>query len=194
MLELGSEVLQYFGQIEKDLQDSILTNVSNYYIFRVSEKDARRLEGNIKISIPSSLLEAAKLKGQKETDLRIKALTELNPREYIFRVESGGQYMPSIKGKTLDVENHQQKPSTKLNFIGGNDLPEKFVDSEIDAQAASITNSPAPPPRPPEAEQRPSPASMQSPWAYPVNLKDLLASQSREATMNKPTINNKEDK
>lgn len=187
---------QYFGQIEKDLQDSILTNVSNYYIFRVSEEDARRLEGNIKISIPSSLLEAAKLKGQKETDLRIKALTELNPRECIFRVESGGQYMPSIKGKTLNVESHQKKPNTKLNFIAGNDLPKKFVDSETDAQATPITSSPPLPPShaSTEARQRPSDALVQSPWAYSVNVKDLLASQSKEATINKPNINNKEDR
>jgi energy-coupling factor transporter ATP-binding protein EcfA2 len=90
---------QYFGQIEKDLQDSILTNVSNYYVFRVSEEDARRLEGNVKISIPATVLESAKQKGQKETDLRIKILTELNPRECIFRVELNGQYLPCVKGQ-----------------------------------------------------------------------------------------------
>src|SRR5690606_33942846 len=32
---------QYFGQIEKDIRDAIFTNVSNYYVFRVSEEDAR---------------------------------------------------------------------------------------------------------------------------------------------------------
>ena len=142
------------------------------------------------------MLEAAKLKGQKETDLRIKALTELNPRECIFRVESGGQYMPSIKGKTLDVENHQQKPSTKLNFIGGSDLPKKFVDSEIDAKQEPIINShTSPVSSASEAELGLSLSSIQSPWSYQTpNVKDLLANQSKEAIIQDSIINTKEDK
>jgi hypothetical protein len=123
---------QYFGQIEKDLQDSILTNVSNYYVFRISEEDARKLEGNLKISIPGNVLEAAKQKGQKETDLKLKILTELNPRECIFRVESGGQYLPCVKGKTLDVEPPKQSSNAKLKFVDRNvnKLPEKFIYKE----------------------------------------------------------------
>ena len=31
---------QYFGQIEKNIQDSIFTNIYNYYVFKVSEEDA----------------------------------------------------------------------------------------------------------------------------------------------------------
>jgi hypothetical protein len=119
---------QYFGQIEKDLQDSILTNVSNYYIFRISEEDARKLEGNLKISIPSNVLEAAKQKGQKETDLRIKILTELNPRECIFRVELGGQYLPCVKGRTLEIKPPETSEEIKLNFVETpQKLPEKFT-------------------------------------------------------------------
>lgn len=122
---------QYFGQIEKDLQDSILTNVSNYYVFRISEEDARKLEGNLKIAIPSTVLESAKLKGLKEVDLKVKMLTELNPRECIFRVESGGQYLPCVKGRTLDVIHVEAPRKIDLEYTPTTDkLPNKFIYNE----------------------------------------------------------------
>ncbi len=43
---------QYFGQIEKDLSDAIFANVYNYYAFKVSEEDARALEGNLNMELP----------------------------------------------------------------------------------------------------------------------------------------------
>lgn len=141
---------QYFGQIEKDLQDSILTNVSNYYIFRISEEDARRLEGNIKISIPATVLESAKQKGQKETDLRVKILTELNPRECIFRVELNGQYLPCVKGKTLDViQPKARSEDIKIKFTNKPEakLPERFVyDQQRDPDHLTKLNHVAPAP------------------------------------------------
>lgn len=94
---------QYFGQIDKDLRDAILSNVINYYVFRVSEEDARELEGNLTIELPSEVIEAGKTKGQKEFDLRVKLMTELHPRECLVRIAAAGQVLPSFKAKTLDA-------------------------------------------------------------------------------------------
>lgn len=158
---------QYFGQIEKDLQDSILTNVSNYYVFRISEEDARKLEGNLKISIPSNVLEAAKQKGQKEIDLRLKILTELNPRECIFRVEVGGQYLPCAKGRTLDIKPPKQRDEIKLKFEEPDapKLPKKFVYSKDSENGESNDKSYHDPPRPmsePQTDVNQGPAAIKS--------------------------------
>lgn len=96
---------QYFGQIEKDLRDAIFANVYNYYTFKVSEEDARSLEGNLNIELPKEIVEEAHKKGHKEQDLRIKIMTELHPRECLVRVLSNGQVAPALKARTLDAPN-----------------------------------------------------------------------------------------
>lgn len=166
---------QYFGQIEKDLQDSILTNVSNYYVFRISEEDARKLEGNLKIAIPANLLEAAKQKGQKETDLRIKILTELNPRECIFRVESGGQYLPCVKGRTLNVEIPKRTEDIKLKFSNQNSikLPKKFVYQDEQIEKPNIK----PKHDPPEPMHEPILSWRQGPEDIKSKLSTAMASE-----------------
>lgn len=94
---------QYFGQIDKDLRDAILSNVINYYVFRVSEEDARDLEGNLTIELPPEVIETGKTKGLKETDLRVKLMTELSPRECLVRIAADGSVLPSFKARTLDA-------------------------------------------------------------------------------------------
>jgi hypothetical protein len=94
---------QYFGQIEKGLQDAIFANVYNYYAFKVSEEDARALEGNLNIDLPKEILENESKKGLKEQDIRIKMMTELHPRECLVRVLANGQVVPAIKARTMDA-------------------------------------------------------------------------------------------
>lgn len=96
---------QYFGQIEKDLRDAIFANVYNYYAFKVSEEDARALEGNLNIELPKELVEEEHKKGLKESDIRIKMMTELHPRECLVRVLANGQVVPAVKAKTVDAPN-----------------------------------------------------------------------------------------
>ncbi|MDQ5972200.1 MAG: hypothetical protein QG553_359 [Patescibacteria group bacterium] len=124
---------QYFGQVEKDLQAAIFSNVYNYYAFKVSEDDARALEGNLNIEIAKELVEAAGKKGQKESDIRIKMMTDLHPRECLVRVVSNGQVVPAIKARTVDAP-HGAKvttaPAAKLTAV----LPEKFVEGSGSAQ------------------------------------------------------------
>ncbi len=120
---------QYFGQIEKPLQEAIFTNVSNYYVFRVSEEDARALEGNLTIEIPKEILEAEKSKGLKQSDVRVQMLTALNVRECFLRLSSDGQLLPCIKAKTLDVGPIQKNSKVELKtYDQPAELPKKFVE------------------------------------------------------------------
>lgn len=102
---------QYFGQIEKDLRDAIFANVYNYYAFKVSEEDARALEGNLNIELPKELVEEEKEKGLKEQDIRVKIMTELHPRECLVRVLANGQMTPAVKARTVDAPNPVPSPN-----------------------------------------------------------------------------------
>jgi hypothetical protein len=94
---------QYFGQIEKNLRDAILSNVLNYYIFRVSEEDARALEANLTIDIPKEVLQHMAARGLKESDVRTKLMTELHPRECLARLTANGQILPAVRARTVDT-------------------------------------------------------------------------------------------
>lgn len=94
---------QYLGQIEKNLQTAIFSNVYNYYVFRVSEEDARALEGNLNMELPRETQEADSKKGLKEADVRVRMLTELHPRECMMRLSANGKLNPCIKARTVDA-------------------------------------------------------------------------------------------
>lgn len=83
---------QYFEQISEELQKSIFTNVVNYFIFRISRMDAIKLERNIQMELAVN----------DTTSMRTKMFSELNNRECIVRIGSGGKMFSSFKGKTLD--------------------------------------------------------------------------------------------
>jgi len=116
---------QYFGQIEKDLRDAIFANVYNYYTFKVSEEDARALEGNLNISLPKDIIEAEHAKGISETDVKVKIMTELHPRECLVRLLSNGQIAPCIKARTVDAP-HNTVPAPHDTKLVKQQLPEKF--------------------------------------------------------------------
>jgi len=121
---------QYFGQIKKDIQDAIFTNVYNYYVFKVSEEDARILEGNLNIEIPKEILQAEKDNGLKQSDVRVQMLTSLHPRECFLRLSSVGQLLPCVKARTLDVIDApvvEQAPRLKA-YWQSHELPKKFVE------------------------------------------------------------------
>ena len=119
---------QYFGQIEKDLRDAIFANVYNYYVFKVSEEDARALEGNLNMELPKEIADDEHSKGIKETDTKVKLLTELHPRECMVRVLSNGQMAPCIKARTVDapVASEHARVAKELAPL----LPQKFVEAE----------------------------------------------------------------
>jgi hypothetical protein len=141
---------QYFGQIEKDLQDAIFANVYNYYVFRVSEEDARALEGNLNIELPKEIVEAEHKKGHKEADLRVKIMTELHPRECLIRLSANGQINPALKARTADaVTMSHPEASQDPNKLAPYEqtLPTKFVEgTQLAAQPAAADLPAAPQP------------------------------------------------
>ncbi len=164
---------QYFGQIEKDLQDAIFANVSNYYVFRVSEEDARALEGNLTIELPKESLLQEKELGNKESELRVRMLTSLNARECLLRLSSNGQLLPCIKAQTLDFSAPCHKPNTQLQPYNQPTVPTKFQEQIQQASKAEMTN-----------RQDMSSAPLISPVGQPtrraglVDLRSFLKSQS----------------
>jgi len=176
---------QYFGQIEKPLQDAIFTNVYNYYVFRVSEEDARALEGNLTIELPKEIVEAEHKKGLKETDIRVQMLTSLNTRECFLRLSNDGQMLPCVKARTLDastVARHMPTNAQLKNYAPSQQLPSRFKEqSGPAAPPSSLETVPVVPTISPPLTPIATPPSFtptQSSPAQPMNLQDLLASQS----------------
>lgn len=180
---------QYFGQIEKPLQDAIFTNVSNYYVFKVSEEDARALEGNLTIEIPKEILLSEKEKGLKESEVRVRLLTSLNPRECLLRLSAGGQILPGVKARTLDVPPIQKtKANSPLHtYKAPVQLPSKFT--EKSPQPAPPLNAEQSPIQSPIGHDQPQqtlknlgdykPIDAPAMQIRPVsNLAEILASQS----------------
>lgn len=124
---------QYFGQIEKPLQDAIFSNVANYYVFKVSEEDARALEGNLTIELPKeSLLEEKEL-GNKESELRVRILTSLHSRECLLRLSSDGQILPCVKARTVDFSGTKMPKNIEMKKYQSAQMPTKFQES-VEAQ------------------------------------------------------------
>ncbi len=185
---------QYFGQIEKPLQDAIFTNVYNYYAFRVSEEDARALEGNLTIEIPNEILVAEKEKGLNASDVRVRILTNLNSRECLVRLSSGGQILPCIKVRTLDASPSVVTVATSSlkSYKTVSEMPTKFKEKSAEQLAGTPLQSataPAPAFNPiPQVALSTQPLQALQPVAaaqpalqmrpMSTSLADLLASQS----------------
>lgn len=138
---------QYFGQIDRPLQESIFTNVQNYYVFRVSEEDARALEGNLTIELPPETIEAEAAKGLKESDVRVKLLTSLNVRECLLRLSSQGQILPCVKARTVEytAQPAHNRQTQLTAYTAPSQLPSKFVEQKVmptPAEAATIGVAP----------------------------------------------------
>ena len=85
---------QYFGQISKDLQDAIFSNVMNYYSFRISREDAMILNNQLQMEM-----------AVKNTyHNRIKLLTELPNRDCIVRITKNGVLIPAFRARTIDFK------------------------------------------------------------------------------------------
>lgn len=160
---------QYFGQIEKNLQDAIFANVMNYYVFKVSEEDARALEGNLNIEIPKEILESEKDKGLKQSEVRVQMLTGLHPREVFLRLSAGGQLLPCVKARTMDISSKQSSSSdVELHtYSKPVILPEKFREIHQQTEAPTEMLGGANPP-----------SIAHAPSKYAESLQNLLANHS----------------
>lgn len=134
---------QYFGQVEKDLRDAIFANVDNYYVFRVSEEDAKSLIGNLGIEVPKEIMDTEITKGLKEDQVRLQYMTSLNPRECLIRLSANGQILPCFKGRTLDIVSQPAKPIIQAeNLIAFEQKqlkrPGKFVEGRTAASLPDV--------------------------------------------------------
>lgn len=115
---------QYFNQISDELKNSIFTNVTNYFIFRVSKLDASLLVDNFDFKIPLD----------NSRDSKIKLLIELQNRECLIRIGAKGKILPAFKGKTLDFIGNPRILPTKNEIKDKNSSKEKInfkIDSNI---------------------------------------------------------------
>lgn len=202
---------QYFGQIERDLQAAIFSNVYNYYAFKVSEEDARALEGNLNIELPKELVEQEHKHGVKENQLKVKIMTELHPRECLVRVSAGGQILPCVKAKTVDAPTYgtaanakiDEKKAAELKPYAQKELPTKFVEGvqedfapvsmheepHLAIQQAAATAVTAQPPATAAIAQQPQPSvAPHQPAPAPstnkrMSLSELLAAHSASSDL-----------
>lgn len=170
---------QYFGQIEKPLQDAIFTNVSNYYVFRVSEEDARALEGNLTIELPKESLLSEKEVGNKENELRVRILTSLNSRECLLRLSVDGQILPCVKARTVDFASPSKRAETQLTEYDQPIVPTKFQEA-IHAESAKTLERTAP------VSQDVTPVSQPIKGATSIDLRAFLSNQSSSPTKINP--------
>lgn len=94
---------QYLTQITPDLLRGILSNVYNYFVFKISDEDAKILVKNMDLNFPDDVLTKQKEKGFSDEDLKRNLLTTLNPRECVVRIFADGKFYPCFKGKTMDM-------------------------------------------------------------------------------------------
>ncbi|HMQ96417.1 MAG TPA: DUF87 domain-containing protein [Candidatus Saccharibacteria bacterium] len=135
---------QYFGQVDKTLQDAIFSNVSNYFVFKVSEADARAIEGNITMELPRKMTMEASWVVRDTEDLKVPILTSLDPRDCVVRISSEGKVLPAFKAKTLDYQAQPAKPqeARDLTSYRKQHLPEKYRESTEMSGKVSLASKP----------------------------------------------------
>lgn len=176
---------QYFGQIEQDLKAAIFSNVFNYYAFKVSEEDARALEGNLNIELPKELVEQEHKHGIKEDQVKVKIMTELHPRECLVRVSANGQILPAVKARTLDVPERNlmsktkidEKKAAQLKTYEKKQLPTKFVEGVEAAHTPAQVAAPEVMTQP-QPQSQPQPTQEYSNERVRTSLSELLAEHS----------------
>lgn len=94
---------QYLTQISPDLLKGILSNVYNYFVFKISDEDAKIVSKSLDIGFPDDVLLRSKEKGVSEEELKRNVLVNLNPRECLVRLFGNGKFYPSFKAKTLNI-------------------------------------------------------------------------------------------
>lgn len=95
---------QYLGQVDKTLLQSIITNTYNYFIFKISEDDAKLLVNNLEFEFTGTQLKSAKEeRGLSEENLKSRMITTLNPRECLIRIYKDEKFYPVFKARTIDI-------------------------------------------------------------------------------------------
>jgi len=94
---------QYLSQILPELVQSVMTNVINYFIFRINRSDAEIMARNLGLEIEEYFLKN-KNDPRETAELGTKIITDLNPQEMVVRIMSNNKFCLPFKGKTIDLE------------------------------------------------------------------------------------------
>lgn len=90
---------QYLTQVSQNLLRAILSNVYNFFVFKVSDEEAKIISSNLEIELSKILSESK----EEQKNLKKQLFVNLNPREVIARVFANGKFYPAIKGETLFI-------------------------------------------------------------------------------------------
>lgn len=94
---------QYLSQIDNSIIQSLLSNVVNSFVFKISHKDAKIIETYIPIEFDQSFSKTLKDSYQGFNDIRTDVFTNLNPREVVVQLMKNNKYVKPFNAKTLDV-------------------------------------------------------------------------------------------
>ena len=83
---------QFLNQFSEELKNSIFANVTNYYMFRLSQLEAKLLADNLNLKIPTN----------NTKEHKVEFLSRLNDRECVVRISIGGKLFPAFKASVLD--------------------------------------------------------------------------------------------
>lgn len=81
---------QYFHQISSNLREAILANVTNYYLFRLSQTDAELLVDQLSV----------RLARHTKREDQVSLLTGLKTRECLVRISRNGKLYPVFLART----------------------------------------------------------------------------------------------
>ena len=96
----------------------------------------------------------------KEEDLRVPILTELDARECVVRISAGGKILPAFKATTLDFAATGREKTRRLRPVETAPRPLKYVEPNTKASANLMADKPQ--------QTRPE----------PMSLMELLSKQS----------------
>jgi hypothetical protein len=105
--------MQYLGQMQKEIHDSIVSNIRNIVSFKLNKQDATMISSIMEIKIEESFKKA---RTQTELEESKKEMfVRLHQRECIVRLFDGKKYILPMKLHVVDVARWGYKPSMELS-------------------------------------------------------------------------------
>jgi len=105
--------MQYLGQMQKEIHDSIVSNIRNIIAFKLNREDATMISSIMEIKIEESFKKA---RTQTELEESKKEMfVRLHQRECIVRLFDGKKYILPMKLHVVDVARWGYKSSMELS-------------------------------------------------------------------------------
>jgi len=145
--------MQYLGQMQKEIHDSIVSNIRNIISFKLNRQDAEMISSIMEIKIEESFKKA---RTQTELEESKKEMfVRLHQRECIVRLFDGKKYILPMKLHVVDVARWGYKSSMELSQM---DAAHDTSDSDSKPPVAQYGQGQARPP-PGNAQGGQAPAS-----------------------------------